>query len=59
MILYLAGNFPQMKKPELEREVKNNIEIRGYAYNRLISFYYDKDSQTILDIKVEEDDIPF
>ncbi|RLA02460.1 MAG: hypothetical protein DRQ42_00650 [Gammaproteobacteria bacterium] len=54
MIFYLAGNFPQMKDPELEREVKEDMEARGYAYNRLISFYYKDDGKTIMDLKEEE-----
>ncbi len=53
MIFYPAGNFPQMKKIEEERKVRDIMRKAGYEYNRLISFYYEKDSQTILDLKEE------
>lgn len=51
MNLFFAGNFPQMKKPELEREMEKRVHLLGFDYKRLISFYYAKDSQTVLDLK--------
>jgi len=43
MIFLVAGNFPQMVYPELEKQMKEFIEDRYGSYNRLLSFYY-KDS---------------
>jgi hypothetical protein len=38
--IYLAGNFPQMSKPQLEEVVLRRIISLGAQYLRLISFYY-------------------
>jgi hypothetical protein len=54
MIFYPAGNFPQMKKIEEERKLRDMMRKAGHEYNRLISFHYKKDSETILKLKEEE-----
>lgn len=51
---YISGNFPQMKDPELEKECfylvcKNNDNI----YNRLVSFWFKQDAETIIKVKGE------
>jgi len=52
--LYFAGNFPQMKDPALERECRQFVLDRHWEYNRLGSFYFRKDIQTLVDMKKEE-----
>jgi hypothetical protein len=52
--LYFAGNFPQMKDPKLERECRDFVLARHWEYNRLGSFYFRKDIQTLVDMKREE-----
>lgn len=55
MKLYLAGNFPALKKPALERRMKEAAIRHGEtSYNRMISFFFEKDIHTILDMKREE-----
>ena len=55
MKLYFAGNFPQMKKPELEKGMKIVVESLGFTYRRLISFYYPEDSQNLINLKEEKE----
>lgn len=51
MLLYLAGNFPAMKKPELEEEYMECSKERYGHYHRLISFHFEPDIQTVLNLK--------
>lgn len=51
MKLYLAGNFPQLKLPHLERETFNRVMELGIRYERLNSFYYHPDIETVMNIK--------
>jgi hypothetical protein len=52
--VYLAGNFPAMKNPEIEHTFKQTcLRILG-EYNRLISFHFEPDIQTVLNIKRKE-----
>lgn len=53
MKLFLAGNFPLMSKPEEERRMKDYVSERGFDYNRLVSFFYDKGAENVLGIKEE------
>jgi hypothetical protein len=53
MNLYLAGNFPWLKNPELEKEGRRLIESQGLEYKRLVSFYFLEDVETILKVKRE------
>ena len=54
MIIYFAGNFPVMKNPELEKKFRDRVLDTEAIYPRLISYYYLKDIQNLIDIKKEE-----
>ena len=54
MKLYFAGNFPVMKNPELEKSFRDKVLETEDEYRRLLSFFYEKDIQTLIDIKKEE-----
>jgi hypothetical protein len=56
MKMYLAGNFPQMANPELEEEMMEKILEEGWQYTRLISFFYEKGAETVLNLKRKEYD---
>ncbi len=45
-----------MKDKEEEERMKDLILHHAPCYRRLISFYYEKDIQTVLDLKKEEVD---
>lgn len=53
MKIYFAGNFPQMKKPELEKSVAEFVQERYGIYRRLISFYFVPDIENVLKLKGE------
>ena len=49
IILYLSGNFPQLSKIEKEQAMaESNQKVIGY--HRLMTFYYQKDCLTILQV---------
>ena len=50
MILYLSGNFPQLSKIEKEQAMAERLKKDGIDYHRLMTFYYEKDCQTILTV---------
>lgn len=50
IILYLSGNFPQLSKIEKEQEMAERNQKAGVGYHRLMTFYYQKDCQTILQV---------
>jgi hypothetical protein len=50
MILYLSGNFPQLSDIDKERAMAVRIEAMGHDYHRLLTFYYENDCKTILQI---------
>jgi hypothetical protein len=52
--LYLAGNFPQLKDPLLEEKMAQYAVEKYLIYNRLITFFFKDDMQSILDLKKEE-----
>lgn len=56
MRLYAAGNFPQMKNPDLEKRAKKLAEDEGFTYRRLVSFFFKDECETILKIKRETED---
>jgi len=57
MIIYYAGNFPQMKKPEQERETKELVHRHGVpVYRRLVSFHFRPDIENVIDIRREENE---
>lgn len=51
MKMYLAGNFPAMKDPKFERRLMRLSHKKTGDWKRLISFYFEPDIQTILDLK--------
>ena len=50
MILYLSGNFPQLSDPVKEKAMAERVIKLGYDYHRLITFYYQKDANTVISI---------
>lgn len=54
MKIFLAGNFPLMKDKELERKMRDIVCQHTDSYRRLISYYYEKDIQNLLDLREEE-----
>jgi hypothetical protein len=53
MILYLSGNFPQLSNIKKERIFIERLKKKGETYNRLISFYYREESETVLKLMEE------
>lgn len=53
MKLYFAGNFPQLSDIEKERAFRDRIEQGGFDYNRLVSFSFQKETRTVLQLKKE------
>ena len=53
MILYLSGNFPQLSDPVKEKAMAERTIKMGYDYHRLITFYYQKDCNTVINIVKE------
>ena len=51
MILYLAGNFPALRNPSVEKLNKELAESKGYEYNRLVSYFFEEDCLTIFKMK--------
>jgi len=43
-----------MKNPELEKQFRDKVLESHPEYRRLLSFYYIKDIQNLIDIKKEE-----
>ena len=54
MVLYLAGNFPLLNDINKEREFMRSIHNRGKPYHRLVSYFYPRTCQTVLQLKREE-----
>lgn len=52
-VIYIAGNFPVMKDIEEERAIKDKYPTR---FNRLISYFFQEDIKTVLQLKREEID---
>jgi hypothetical protein len=50
IILYLSGNFPQLSDINKEREMAKYCENKGSGYHRLMTFFYQKDCNTILTV---------
>ena len=46
MILYLAGNFNNFVYPAVEKRLKDYLEGLGHDYQRLVSFYYQLNTDT-------------
>jgi len=52
---YAAGNFVFMSSPEKERIFREkHREVFGEDYNRLTSFFFKRETKTMLKIKEEE-----
>ena len=50
MVIFLSGNFPQLSKIEKERDMAKFCEEKGLGYHRLMTFFYQKDCETILKV---------
>jgi hypothetical protein len=50
MILFLSGNFPQLSDPKKEKEMMDFLLENGYNYNRMITFYYRKECDVVLNL---------
>lgn len=48
MLLYFAGNFPQLSKIEKERKFIQRLQKKEQPYNRLITFYYPQEAEIVL-----------
>lgn len=48
---YGAGNFVLMSNPEKEKKFVEEVKKRTGSCNRLISFFFKKEMQTILTVK--------
>jgi len=53
MKLYIAGNFPQMADPELEKECYNIVRKQIGAYYRLVSFWFKDHAERVIKVKEE------
>ena len=51
MKIFFAGNFPQMKNPELEEASARRVVDQGITYKRLISFFFRDDMESVLRLK--------
>jgi len=56
MKIFFAGNFPQMKDPELEKGMCDTVIEYHNVYRRLVSFYFKDDIQSVIDLKGEENE---
>ena len=54
MIMYLAGNFPQMSKPEYEKEMMDFVLKSFDDYARLLSFYHESGALNVLKVREDE-----
>lgn len=50
MIIYLAGNFPQLSKKESEMVMVDNIRKADAGYHRLITYFFPKYCATAIEI---------
>jgi hypothetical protein len=57
MILYLSGNFPQFRQAGKEAKFRDDLHADGKPYNRLCTFFYPKDCDTIFNI-LDPDRVP-
>jgi hypothetical protein len=56
MILYLAGGFHFSNTVESEKSLADHLLINYNRYNRLATFYYEKDAKNILTVMEELDE---
>ena len=56
MIIYFAGNFPQIKDPVKEKAAISTIHGRGEDYYRLVSFFFKDDVAFMIKVKEEVDE---
>lgn len=54
--LYAAGNFVLMSNPEKEKKFVEEVKKRTGSCNRLISFFFKKEMQTVLTVKELENE---
>jgi hypothetical protein len=50
-IVYIGGNFPAMKKPEVENRFKELMLAYRTWYNRMISYFFYPDIETVMEIR--------
>lgn len=53
MILYLAGGFHFSNKVESEKQLAEHLIAHYNRYNRLGTFFYEKDAKNILTVMEE------
>ena len=51
MILYLAGGFHFSSSVETEQKLAEHLIDKYGRYNRLATFYYEKDANNIITVK--------
>lgn len=56
MDLYAAGNFVLMSDPKKEKRFIEELAKRGYETNRLISFFFKKELNTILTVNGDKNE---
>jgi len=54
MKLFIAGCFPLLNNKEKEREFMNKLLDQGRPYHRLVSFFYPKTCNNVLQLKEEK-----
>jgi len=52
---FVAGNFPQMKDPALEKECYELLCSKQGEYNRLVSYWFHDDTLNVMKVKEEID----
>ena len=53
MVLYLAGGFHFSNTVESEKMLAENLLVHYNRYNRLATFYYEKDARNIITVMEE------
>lgn len=53
MKLYIAGNFPQMNSPGLEKECYNIVTKQMGEYCRLVSYFFKDGAECVINTKKE------
>jgi len=56
MKIFFAGNFPQMKDPELEKAMRDIVLKKFPVYRRLVSFYFVDDIQSVVNMRRKENE---
>jgi hypothetical protein len=51
MIIYFAGNFPQIKDPVKEKAAIDLVHGQGEDYYRLVSYFFQEDVTSMIKVK--------